>query len=137
MAVNAPSSFAPKGEAYAVPHMVTIQTRLHDPVAIAAACQRLQLPAPVQGTTQLFSGAAAGLIVQLPDWRYPVVIDTQAGTVQFDNHSGRWVEQKQLDHFLQLYAVEKAKLEARKKGHQISEQTLTDGSIKLKIIAGA
>jgi hypothetical protein len=118
-------------------HIVTIQTRLHDPAAISAVCQRLSLPAPVQGTTQLFSGEATGLIVQLPGWRYPVVIDTPTGSARFDNYNGRWGEEKQLDRFLQLYAVEKAKLEARKKGYQISEQILTDGSIKLQIIEGA
>jgi hypothetical protein len=115
-------------------HIVTIQTRLHDPAAISAVCQRLSLPAPVQGTTQLFSGEASGLIVQLPGWRYPVVIDTQNGSARFDNYNGRWGEEKQLDRFMQLYAVEKAKLEARKKGHQISEQTLTDGSINDGIV---
>jgi hypothetical protein len=137
MAVNASPSFTLKGKAYAMSHIVTIQTRLYDPVGIAAACQRLNLPAPVQGTTQLFSGAATGLLVQLPGWRYPVVIDTQAGTVQFDNYGGKWGEPKQLDRFLQLYTVEKTKLEARKKGYQVSEQALSDGSIKLQIREGA
>jgi hypothetical protein len=37
---------------------------------------------------------------------------------------------------MQSYAVEKAKLEARKKGYQVNEQQLQDGSIKLQIIEG-
>lgn len=49
-------------------HIVTIQTKVHDPAAVAAACQRLQLPAPVQGEAQLFSGPATGLLVHLPGW---------------------------------------------------------------------
>jgi hypothetical protein len=36
-----------------------------------------------------------------------------------------------------MYAVEKTKLEARKKGHTVTEQALQDGSIKLQIIEGA
>jgi hypothetical protein len=52
-------------------HVVTIQTKVHDPVAVAAACQRLNLPAPVQGTVHLYSGEATGLIVRLPGWQYP------------------------------------------------------------------
>ena len=52
-------------------HVVSIQTQLHDPAAVVAACRRLQLPAPVPGTAKLFSGAATGWIVQLPGWRYP------------------------------------------------------------------
>jgi hypothetical protein len=34
---------------------------------------------------------------------------------------------------MQMYSVEKAKLEARKKGYSVSEQALEDGSIKLQI----
>ena len=118
-------------------HIVTIQTKVHDPAAVAAACQRLELAAPVQGTAELFSGEATGLIVQLPDWQYPVVIDTLTGVVRFDNYGGHWGEQQHLDRFLQAYAVEKAKLEARHKGYAFSEQALTDGSIRLQIIGGA
>ena len=71
-------------------HIVTIQTKVHDPVAIAAACQRLSLAAPVQGTAQLFSGEATGLLVQFPGWQYPAVIDTLSGTVKFDTFEGNW-----------------------------------------------
>ena len=68
---------------------------------------------------------------------YPAVIDTQTGEVKFDNFAGHWGDQQHLDRFLQLYAVEKAKLEARKKSYAVSEQSLNDGSIKLQIIEGA
>ena len=71
-------------------HLVTIQTKVRDPVAVAAACQRLGLTAPVEGTTRLYSGEATGLLVQLPGWQYPVVIDTLAGTLRYDNFEGRW-----------------------------------------------
>ncbi|HWA97694.1 MAG TPA: hypothetical protein VG713_04355 [Pirellulales bacterium] len=43
----------------------------------------------------------------------------------------------QLGSFLQAYATEKAKLEARRRGHSITEQLLANGSIKLSIrVAG-
>ena len=118
-------------------HIVTIQTELRDPVAIAAACRRLGLSEPVHGTVRLFSGEATGLIVQLPDWRYPVVVDTTSGTMQYDNFGGAWGDQTQLDRFMQAYAVEKARLEARRKGLTVTEQPLSDGSIKLTIQVGA
>ena len=98
-------------------HIVTIQTKVRDPAAVAAACQRLGLAAPVQGTARLYSSEATGLLVQLPGWQYPVVIDPTTGEVRYDNFGGRWGEQSQLDRFLQLYAVEKTRLEARKKGY--------------------
>lgn len=71
-------------------HLVTIQTKLNDPIAITAACARLGLAPPVRGTAELFSGQATGLLVQLPGWQYPAVIDTSTGTVQFDNFEGNW-----------------------------------------------
>ena len=117
-------------------HLVTVQTKVHDPVAVAAACQRLNLAPPQQGSARLFSGEAQGLLVQLPGWQYPVGIDTLSGVIHYDNFEGRWGDQEQLDRFLQLYAVERAKLEARKKGYTVSEHSLQDGSIKLNIIEG-
>lgn len=55
-------------------HSVQIQTQVKDAAAIRAACQRLNLPAPVQGKTNLFRGDVEGLALQLPDWVYPVVV---------------------------------------------------------------
>ncbi|MDB5338005.1 MAG: hypothetical protein JWN70_3624 [Planctomycetaceae bacterium] len=54
-------------------HIVQIQTEVRDPIAVIAACLRLNLPQPLQGKFQLFSIEVAGLGVQLPSWRYPVV----------------------------------------------------------------
>ena len=118
-------------------HVVTIKAEARDAAAIAAACQRLGLAQPVYGTTRLFSGEATGLAIQLTDWQYPVVAELATGQLKFDNFGGRWGDQKHLDRFLQAYAVEKARLEARKKGYACTEQALQDGSIKLVIqVAG-
>jgi hypothetical protein len=118
-------------------HLVTIHTKVHDPAAVTAACRRLGLAEPVQGTARLYSGEVSGLLVQLPGWQYPAVIDVRTGTLHYDNFEGRWGAQKELDRFLQSYAVEKAKLAARAKGYAVREQALTDGSIKLQIITEA
>jgi len=117
-------------------HIVQIKTQVRDAVAVGAACQRLKLEAPTHDTVKLFSGEATGVIVKLPGWRYPVVFKTTTGEAQFDNYNGRWGEQSRLDQFLQTYAVEKAKLEARKKGHTVTEQSLADGCIKLTVTVG-
>jgi hypothetical protein len=119
-----------------VSHIVTIETEVRDHAAVAAACRRLGLPEPTRGTARLFEGEAAGLLVRLPGWLYPVVLDTDAGRVRFDNYGGSWGEPKQLDRFLQAYAVEKAKLEARKKGYTATEHPLADGSIRLTLYVG-
>ena len=117
-------------------HIVTIKTEVRDANAVRAACQRLRLPSPVQGVHRLFSGEVAGLGVQLPNWRYPVVCQLESGQLQYDNYNGRWGNQAQLDGLLQAYAVEKAKIEARRQGHSVTEQQLGDGSVKLTINVG-
>jgi hypothetical protein len=117
-------------------HIVTIQTKVHDPAGVNAACQRLGVPIPVQGSAMLFSGQAEGLLLQLPGWHYPAVIDPLTGIIRYDNYGREWGEQRELERFLQAYAVEKTRLEARRKGYQVSEQQLADGSIKLQIVEG-
>jgi hypothetical protein len=117
-------------------HIVTVQTKVHDPVAVANACQRLGLAQPIRGTAELFSGEATGLLLQLPEWQYPAVIDTGSGVIHFDTYEGAWGDRVHLDRFLQRYAVEKARLEANKHGHRVCEELLQDGSIKLQIIEG-
>lgn len=114
-------------------HIVQIQTQVRDAEAARLACRRLQLPEPIARSAKLFSSTVEGLAVQLPGWKYPVVCQLETGQLQFDNYGGRWGEQAQLDRFLQAYAVERAKLAARKQGHSVTEEPLTDGSIKLTI----
>ena len=117
-------------------HIVQIATEVRDPTAVAAACRRLALPEPVHGTAALFSGEATGLLVKLPGWLYAVCIDTASGTLKFDNYGGSWGDQEHLDRFMQAYAVERAAIEARKKGYSVTEQALTDGSIRLTVQVG-
>lgn len=88
-------------------HIVEIKTEVRDAVAVRAACGRLKLEAPVQGSAQLFSGTATGLIVNLPDWKYPAVFDTESGHARFDNYNGAWGDQAELNKFSQAYACEK------------------------------
>ena len=118
-------------------HIVSIKAEIRDAAAVQAACRRLGLSEPEHGTVKLFSGEATGLAVKLPDWQYPVVCNTASGQVRYDNFNGRWGDQQHLDKFMQAYAVERAKLEARRRGHSTTEQTLADGSIKLTVqVAG-
>ena len=118
-------------------HLVSIKTEIRDAAAVRAACQRLGLAQPVQGTTRLFSGEVTGLAVQLPAWQYPIVADLATGQLHFDNFQGRWGDRRYLDRFLQTYACERAKAEARRRGHSVTETALADGSIKLTIqVAG-
>ena len=118
-------------------HIVTIQTEVRDVTAINAACQRLQLSEAVHGDHQLYSGTVRGWGVQLQDWRFPIVCQTETGRIEYDHFEGRWGDPQLLNRFLQAYAVERAKIEAHKRGHTAIEQPLADGSIQLTIHTGA
>ena len=116
-------------------HLVTIKTEVRDAAAIRAACTRMKLPAPMEGEVKFFDGAkATGWKVQLPDWRYPIVCQA-SGQVKYDNFNGCWGKQVHLDRFIQGYACEKAKQEARRKGFPVTEASMPDGSIRLTILA--
>ncbi len=117
-------------------HVVEIETQVKDAAAVRSGCNRLRLPLPTHGTHRLFSGEATGLAVQLPDWKYPLICELSTGQLKYDNYGGRWGEQQHLDSFLQAYAVEKSKLEARRRGHSVTESQLADGSVKLTINVG-
>ena len=117
-------------------HIVSIKTEIRDPVALQAACSRLQLSPPVYESVRLFSDSATGWSVRLPDWQFPVVCDIEQRQLHFDNFGGRWGEQQELDRLLQSYAIEKTRLEARRQGHAIQERTLADGSVQLTVEVG-
>ena len=117
-------------------HIVQIQTEVRDPIAVQSACRRLNLQNAEFGMHKVYTNRVGGWGVQLPGWIYPVVCQTNTGTVQFDNFNGAWGEQSYLDKFLQAYAVEKTKVEARRHGHTVHEQPLTDGSIKILVQVG-
>jgi len=114
-------------------HLVTICTEVRDRQAIARACSRLGLAGPVDGEAKVFTTSKRGLLVQLPDWEFPVVCDLSTGRLEYDNYEGHWGATERLGEFLQAYAVEKATLEARKRGHSVVEQPLPDGAIRLVI----
>jgi hypothetical protein len=120
-----------------VSHIVQIRTEVRDREAVSRACCRLELPEPVEGEAKVFTTLKKGLLVRLKDWEFPVVCELSTGQVEYDNYGGHWGDPKRLDEFLQIYAVEKATLEGRKRGHSVVEQSLADGSIKLTIgVAG-
>jgi hypothetical protein len=119
-----------------VSHVVEIKAEVRDPAAVAAACRRLALPEPALGTARLFEGEAEGLLVRLPGWVYPVVVDLGTATLRYDNFNGAWGAAEHLDRFLQAYAVERARIEALKRGHSVVERPLEDGSILLTIGVG-
>ena len=118
-------------------HIVSLRAEVRDRQAVERACARLNLAAPIDGEAKVFTTWKKGLLVRLEGWEFPIVCDLGSGAVEYDNFDGHWGNPDRLSTCLQLYAVEKATLEARKRGHSVVEQPLADGSIKLTIgVAG-
>ena len=117
-------------------HIVQIKTEVREPASIRAACIRNRLPEPVHGTARLYSSEATGWQVRLPDWRYPVVCQTDTGQLSYDNYEGRWGNPVHLNSFLQAYAIEQTRRIARRQGYSMTEQQLADGSVKLLLQTG-
>ncbi len=65
-----------------------------------------------------------------------MVINTATGQAHYDNYGGHWGDERHLNRFLQAYAVERTRIEARKKSYITTEQTMADGSIVVEIEVG-
>lgn len=111
-----------------------MKTELRNRVALEAACARLQLKAPHEGTHRMYSGTHTGLGVELPGWKYPVVVQPETGEIKFDNFSGTWGKMTELDKLVQGYTLEAAKPAAAMQGYSCSEEELADGSIQLTMV---
>jgi hypothetical protein len=116
-------------------HTVTVKTDVRSKQAIAAACHRLGLAAPVDGKHTLFqrNEKINGTAVQFPNWQYPVIFNTETGEVAYDNFNGNWGNIAEYDKFMQSYAICRTMQEASLQGYMATEETLADGSVKITV----
>ena len=118
-------------------HTLTIKTEIRDFAANGSTCRRLKLAPPTPlGLVKLFDRSAVGFGVNLDGWRFPIVIEP-SGNLLSDCFGGFWGNPENLGEFQPMYAVEKAKLEARKQGYTCQESVLADGSIRLLVLVDA
>ena len=47
-----------------------------------------------------------------------------------------WGNESRLHRFLQIYTVEKTRIESHKQGYSMTEQMLADGSVRLTVAVG-
>ncbi len=118
-------------------HIVTGKAKLTKRTAIDAACKRLGIAAPVDGSHKVYQTNVKGLGVKLPGWNYPVVIHPETGEMKFDNYHGSWGKQEELDKFQQAYEVERQKAAARATGYTVSETVQADGTVQLEVLVEA
>jgi hypothetical protein len=101
-------------------HTMNIKTEIKDLEALRAACERLNIGIAYSDNIHLFSTTEKGAAIFLKDWRFPVVIRDD-GTIALDNYGGAWGDMAELNKLTAYYGIEKAKLEAWKHGHTVTE----------------
>lgn len=115
-------------------HTVTSDLELKNRTAMEKAAAAMNAQVLGVGRYNFFSSQAAnGLGIQLPGWKYPIVVDLESGKVSFDNYNGSWGSQDELDKFMQHYAKEVACEAAYCNNFTVEEQTLDNGDIELTI----
>ena len=116
-------------------HIVTVQTQVRDAAAVRAACQRLGLPAAVQGKTRLFSGEVEGpgrAIARLGLSGGRAI--PPADRSSYDNFSGRWGDHEHSTASSRRMPARGPRPKAPKTRAPMSPRAqLPDGSIKLTI----
>jgi len=107
-------------------HVVVIKTAVKDAAAVRAACQRLGLPQPVQGTTDC-SPVPPRPRCAVAKWRIPSCVTPTPANWSSTTSQATGATPRN-STVLQSYAVEKAKIELVA-GKYLHEQQLADGSI--------
>ena len=108
-------------------HTLNIKTEIRDLSALQLACDKLGYKT-LAGDFKLYASEESGTGVYLPGWSYPVVIK-DGGEIAYDNFDGKWGEIDKLNELVAHYGLEKAKIEARKKGYSLSERVIQEGQV--------
>jgi hypothetical protein len=123
-------------------HFTTIKTQIKDIAALHSACTELGLSLQQNANARGYAGAVrqGDYVIELKG-SYDIAVNQQPDhtygltTDWWDGHVEKEVG-REYSKLLQLYAVHKASIEARKKGFSILRRPQKDGSIKLLLIGG-
>ena len=99
-------------------HTAVVKTKITDIEILKEVLNRLGLPYEEKNSVKLFVGvktAKRGVVVQLPGWRYPILIDIANGKIYYDNYNGKWGSYEELEKLLNEYALEKVLKELQRK----------------------
>lgn len=117
-------------------HIIQVETVVKDREMFAKAARALGYTVVGEGVYQMYSGTVRGLAIQIPNWRYALVVDAE-GSISYDNYGGRWGETKDLHELTQTYAQNEVERQMRIDGlDMLDTYTEDDGTIVLEINAG-
>jgi hypothetical protein len=121
-------------------HFVAIKTSVRDLQALRKACEELGLELLEKGTARGYSRNVikGDYVIKLKGpYDIAVNLDKETGSFGFstDWYAGHVEKEVGAGYakLLQLYAIHKTQIEARKKGLTCRRQQLGDGSIKISI----
>jgi hypothetical protein len=119
-------------------HITKRESSIIDPTGnlIKKACKAMGAKYLGIGKAELYSGSATGHRIELPDWRYPVVINETTGEITFDNYKGHWGDEKLLGQLKQQYGVAAVTAKAEAEHREYEVATLEDGSIACTVSLG-
>jgi hypothetical protein len=124
-------------------HFVAIKTSVKDINALGKACDELGLELLEKGTARGYAKnmIKGDYVIKLTGpYDVAVNMDKDSGSYGFTTDWwGGHVEKevgKDYSRLLQLYAVHKTQIEARKKGLSCKRQSLADGSVKIIMTGG-
>lgn len=136
-------------------HVVTIATEIRDLQAVKAACKRLGWEFLEGQTTYKWYGESVGdyplptgftaadlgkchHAIRVPGARYEVGLVRRGNSFvpMWDYWYSGGLSEDTGNKLAQAYAVEKAKAEARRRGHTVTEAAMPDGSIRLLVSVG-
>lgn len=97
---------------------------------LKSACAKLGYTVRENATVKFFDGSTRqGTAVQIPGWRYPVVIAGQEA--HYDNYGGSWGDIALFHKLEQRYALDVATKQAIAQGFTVQEFAAENGAIKL------
>ena len=83
--------------------MPRVVTMAHDPIVLAALCELLDLPPPVERSLWLDGEEVFGWVVRIRGLRHPVVCDTLTGLIAYHWHDNAFDRYAQLMRFVEDY----------------------------------
>jgi len=102
-------------------HTVKMETQIKDKEALKEAVEKLGYKILKEGNVEIafFDGklhkTRNGVLIKIPNWKYPVFIDLDTGEVKFDNYNGEWGDIRDLNKLKAEYAIRTVLKIARKK----------------------
>lgn len=107
-------------------HTATVRVEFRDRDALGRAAERMGGRVIGEGEHRLFSTNEKGFAVQLPNWKFPIIL-REDGKLAFDNYNGAWGATADLESLTSAYAVEAARAAATAQGWMVQDET--DGSL--------